>query len=65
MNQVFINEILESLPPFIDSLDDENINIFERQENLNKVILGLEIVANDALETCNSIGNLLKKAGLK
>ena len=57
----FTKKIINSLPSLISSLRDENLNIFQQQENFEKVILGLEIIANQALANCDSIEKSLKK----
>jgi len=37
-------KILESLPALVETLEDDNVNRFQKQENLEKIFLGLDIV---------------------
>jgi len=60
----FMHEVLDSLPQFIDTLDDKNIDVFTRQENFDKILLGFEIVAKQTLSNLDSVQRTLDKLSL-
>jgi hypothetical protein len=57
--------ILSSLPSLIDTLDNEDLNGFQKQEIFEKIILGLEIVNKIGIEKCNDVKKLLIENGLQ
>jgi len=52
-------QILNSLPQFINTLKDPQTNVFEKQENFEKIICGLTIVAQLGLKDCQEIQDVL------
>jgi hypothetical protein len=58
-NYIFGKAIFESLHGLIDTLDDGNLSGFQKQENFEKIVLGLEIVNKIGIQECQNVKNLL------
>lgn len=59
-NYLLGKEILKNLPALVDTLDDETVNKFQKQENLEKIFLGIDIVHALTAQNLATIKTLLE-----